>query len=71
MGKQLAIIGCPGDSTFAQSAGSAYVYANEYNVWEMTYKMYGKGQEYDAFGCAVDIYDNILLSGALLGDGVV
>ena len=30
--------------------------------------MYGKGQEYDAFGCAVDIYDNILLSGALLGD---
>lgn len=38
-------------------------------MWEMTYKMYGKGQEYDAFGCAVDIYDNILLSGALLGDG--
>ena len=68
----VAIIGSPGDDSLNPSAGSAYAYEMGYgNKWEVTYKMYGKGNEYDSFGCAVSLYGSVALVGALLGDGPV
>lgn len=65
------IIGAPGDDTIVVSAGSAYAYENLHSGWRFVYKMYGKGSEYDSFGCAVALYRCIAVAGSLLGDGSV
>mmetsp|Transcript_342 Transcript_342/g.332 ORF Transcript_342/g.332 Transcript_342/m.332 type:complete len:780 (-) Transcript_342:78-2417(-) len=66
----MAIIGAPGDDTLANAAGSAYVYEAGFHHWQMSFKLYGKGNQYDSFGCAVSIFGRIALAGSLLGDGV-
>lgn len=67
-----AIVGAYGDSLVASGAGSAYVYGQGYKGrWEIEHKMYSSASEYDAFGCAVSIYKDVVIVGADMGDGVV
>ena len=70
--KSTAIIGAYGDSLVASGAGSAYVYGRGYkDKWEIEHKMYSSSSEYDAFGCAVSIYEDLVIIGADMGDGEV
>eukprot|EP01041_Mallomonas_annulata_P012033 gene12033-25220_t len=70
LSKNIAIVGAPGDDTLANAAGASYIYESGNHHWQMTYKMYGKGSQYDSFGCAVAMCGRIAVSGSLLGDGL-